>query len=172
MRTILFIAALFFSISMNAQPLFEKKEGNTKDEIIYNGEVSFGDLEREIAFKWFAEGARAYQPAAEHITALKKRLKHYDMVVLMGTWCEDSHNMIPRLYKVLRDTDYPFTRFKMYGLDRSKTGKNNEQEKYHVTSVPTVILYFRGTEVGRITELVDKSVEADLATMIEEFESE
>jgi hypothetical protein len=57
----------------------------------------------------------------------------------------------------------------MYGLDRSKQGRNNEETKYHVTSVPTVILFSGEEEIGRITELVEKSVEADLAAIIKEY---
>lgn len=168
MRKLLFIATLFISVNSMAQS-FEKSIGNTRDEIIYKGTVTFADLEKETTFKWFTEGAATYKPDAESITYLKKELKNYDMVVLMGTWCEDSHNMIPKLFRVLRDTDYKFTKFTMYGLDRNKQGRNNEEEKYRVTSVPTVILFSGEEEIGRITELVEKSVEADLEVIIKEY---
>lgn len=151
---------------------FEKRLGNTPDELIYQGKVTFADLNKESAFKWFAEGYGNYKPNAEEITFLKNELKQFDMVVLMGTWCEDSHNMIPKLYRVLRDTDFPLNKFVMYGLDRNKIGLHHEEEQYKVTSVPTVILYSAGQEAGRITELVQKSVEADLANIIREYNEE
>lgn len=171
MRTLLLVAALFITISGMAQD-YTKTPGNTAGEFIYKGKITFTDLEKEPAFKWYATGIDEYKPNAEDITFLKNELKKYNMVVLMGTWCEDSHNMIPKLYRVLRDTDYPLNRFTMHGLDRNKVGKNNEEIKYKVSSVPTIILYSGDEEMGRITELVQKSVEADLAAIIKDYSEE
>lgn len=173
MRTLLLVAALFISIhSHSMAQSFTRSIGNTKDELIFHGQVTFADLEKETSFKWFAEGAATYKPDAEDITFLKKELKKYTMVVLMGTWCEDSHNMVPKLYRVLRDVDYLANKFVMYGLDRKKQGTKNEEAKYRVTSVPTVILFSGEEEIGRITELVQKSVEADLVAIIKDYQEE
>lgn len=172
MRFILSTLLVLAVMTVNAQSKFEKKQGNVPDEIIYHGEVTFADLDKESEFKWFGMGYNLYEPDRETISYLKKAIKKYNMVVLMGTWCEDSHNMMPRLYKVLRMIDYPLNKFVMYGLDREKQGTKGEEKKYAVSSVPTVILFHDGQEIGRITELVEKSVEADLAAIIEEYEAE
>ena len=93
-------------------------------------------------------------------------MKQYTMVVFLGTWCDDSHYLIPRLERVLQMINYPQSKLTMYGVDRAKTAKNGEEIKYGVTLVPTIILFKDGKEVGRITETVKKTIEEDLASII------
>lgn len=97
---------------------------------------------------------------------LKKHLSEYDIVVLMGTWCEDSHNLVPKLFKTLKAADYPDTRVVMYGLDRNKEGKYIEHKAYKVERVPTIILIKNNGEVGRIVESVKKNIETDIVQLI------
>jgi len=167
MKTLLAAAAiLLISMTGNAQTTQPDIGTNDRGELVYNGLTTFDDLEQEESFTWLTEGAATYQPNGEKILYLLEKLPLYDMVVVMGTWCEDSHNMIPKLYKVLTEVEYPMEKLKMYGVDREKHSKTGEHEKYKVTNVPVVILLKDGKEAGRITELVKKSVEADLADII------
>ena len=76
--------------------------------------------------------------------------------------------MLPILYKILQLTAYPMSQYVMYGVDRAKTSKYVEHKLYKIENVPTVILLHGNKEVGRITESVKKSVEADLAYMIDD----
>jgi thiol-disulfide isomerase/thioredoxin len=89
-------------------------------------------------------------------------------VVFIGTWCDDSHYLLPKLTKVLQLAGYPLTGVTMYGTDRDKKTKNGEQAQYGITLVPTIILLKNGKEAGRITESALKSVEEDLAKMVSE----
>ncbi len=97
---------------------------------------------------------------------LRDHLKDYTIVIFMGTWCDDSHNIIPKLEKTLKEIDYPLSGVTMYGVDRAKTTKNGENKTYNISRVPTIILFKGGKEAGRITETVLKSVEADLAAIL------
>lgn len=167
MKTILAATAiLLMSFTGNAQKTTPDIGKNDRGEIVYNGFTTFDDLEQEASFTWLGEGAKAYQPDGAKVLYLSEKLPLYDMVVVMGTWCEDSHNMIPKLYKVLSEAEYPMERLKMYGVDRDKHCKTGEHETYKVTNVPVIILLKDGKEAGRITEVVNKSVEADLVHII------
>ena len=167
MRVFLSILSLIICMSAYAQPSYEKFKDTNTGDLIYKGYVTFDDLQKEQAFTWFKNGADNYTPNEDAVKDLKKSLPAYDLVVLMGTWCDDSHIIIPKLYKTLLGTGYPVHNVTMYGLDREKKGANKEEEQYKVFKVPTIIILSNGKEIGRITETTQVSVEADLLKMVD-----
>lgn len=166
MRFALLALAFIISFPSMAQTYDKLTDAETGD-IIFKGTVTFYDLEKEPAFTWFSQGAKAYHPDATAMKLLKSSLKDYSITILMGTWCEDTQNILPKLYTVLRQCNYPMGKLKMYGLDMSKKGKNKEEVTYHVSNVPTIILSLNGQEQGRIIESVEQSIEEDLADIIQ-----
>ncbi|MBW7912769.1 MAG: thioredoxin family protein [Taibaiella sp.] len=171
MRILFLALAIFTVMHTQAQGTFDKAI-NDRNELVFTGQFTFTDLQAEESFKWMPEGIEAYQPNAEDMSYLKSELNKYQLVVFMGTWCEDSHNLVPKLYKVLDAASYPLQTLTLYGLDREKKGKGTEHEEYKVLFVPTIIVLSDGKEVGRITETVRKSVEADLSAIIKDFAGE
>ena len=164
---------LAFLLLMNLEALAQNTPYDTlrdpeNGRLTYKGPVTFDDLNKQPLFTWEKTNSAAYEPVAKEISFLENNLKEYSIVVFMGTWCGDSHEMIPKLEKVLQKAGYPLTRVTMFGVDRPKTTKNGEEKKYDVKFVPTIILFNNeGKEAGRITENVMKSVEADMADIIE-----
>ncbi len=134
--------------------------------LIYNGPITFADLNKESSFTWLKSDEKAYQPNEQTQLYLNAYLKNYKLVVFMGTWCDDSHYLIPKLEKVLVMAGYPMEHLTMFGVDRAKETTNSDQKKYNITLVPTIILFKNDAEVGRITESVNKSVEDDIAAII------
>lgn len=172
MRYILLVLAILFAMNTNAQPQYKQiRDKDTKD-LIFVGQIGFYDLEHEPEFKWFNKGYADYEADKEVIKYLQQHLNSYDIVTVIGTWCEDSHDMIPKLYKVLKQADYDMNVHQMYALDLAKKGQYKEEEKYSIESVPTIILYKNGEEAGRIVETVMESVELDLKEIIEYYEDE
>ena len=157
--------------AMAQNKAYDVSKDTSKEEniggLVYNGPITFNDLDSEPTFTWLKSGDDEYKPKKKPISYLREHLKDYTIVVFMGTWCDDSHNIIPKLEKTLQQIDYPLSRVTMYGVDRAKTTKNGENKTYNITRVPTIILLKGGKEAGRITETVEKSVEADLAAIIE-----
>ena len=84
----------------------------------------------------------------------------------MGTWCDDSHYLIPKLEKVLQEIDFPKSQIILYGVDRKKNVKTGENKKYVITNVPTIIVLKDGVEKGRITESTKISIEVDLTGIV------
>ncbi len=165
MKAILLSALLLLGFAAGAQKKYDVSY-DADSSLIYNGPCTFGDLTNEKTFDWFIAGAAGYQPNAKAVAYLKKKLAGYDLMVFMGTWCEDSHNIVPKLYKVLQQIDYPMSQYTMFGVDRKKTTKNSEHLKYKITNVPTIIVLKNHEEIGRITESVDKSVEQDMVKIL------
>ena len=70
----------------------------------------------------------------------------------MGTWCEDSKNLLPVFYRLVDKSDYPDSRITLVGVDRAKTAPKNLHTKYKITNVPTFIVIRNGKEIGRVVE--------------------
>ncbi len=162
------IVMLLLSISTMAQTkaydvIKDPKEGGW----IFDGLISFADLNTEPTFNWMKSGSDAYMPEEKYVATLRKSLKDYTIVAFLGTWCDDSHNLIPKLEKVLTTSGFPPNQLTMYGIDRDKKSKTGEERKYEIKFAPTIILLKNGKEAGRITETVLKSVEADMAAIVE-----
>lgn len=172
MRCLLLICALLISAQMTAQKGYTSFRDKDTHELIYQGRLTFNDIVQEPEFKWLQERSAGYRPAKEPMEVLKTALGEYTMVVVMGTWCSDTKDMLPKLYKVLKDAQYPLGQLTMFGLDHAKKGRNNEEETYAIETIPTIILQRDGKEIGRIAETVKKSVEADLVEIIHEYERE
>jgi hypothetical protein len=167
MKGTLLLSFIVLSLQMNAQSEFDKSIDKENGSVVYKGQVRFGDLKKEPNFSWFESGAQAYKPDTNAIKFLKKHLPGYNLVVLMGTWCDDSQVLIPKLYKTLQLTEYPLPQLELVGVDRSKRAKYIEHTLYRLEKVPTIILFKEELETGRIVEVVKESVETDLMRLIE-----
>lgn len=167
MRGVILTALLLMSMIVKAQTDFEISTDKENGTVVFKGQITYNDLRKEPSFKWLDKGIIDYKPDGADLDFLGKHLKQYEVVTFMGTWCEDSQNLVPRLLKVLAAVDYPMHQHTMYGVDRTKMAKYTEAKFYEISRVPTFIIIRNNEEVGRITESVNKSIEADLKAIIE-----
>lgn len=167
MKTLLLLASLLWSSHSFAQFGYDVSTDKENGMQVFKGEVTFDDLKKEPSFTWLTTGTANYKPDTASMSFLKKHLGKFDMVIIMGTWCDDSHNLVPKLYKVMQLAAYPMNKYKIYGVDRAKEAKGVEHKLYQIVNVPTIILFKDKTEVGRIVETAKKSVEADLMKIIQ-----
>lgn len=167
MRTLLTLVAMTLSMNVMAQSDFGISKDAENGAVVYKGAFNIDDMHKETTFSWMDNGISTYQPNEKDVAYLKANLPAYKMVVVLGTWCEDSQNLVPKLYKTLQESGYPMSQLQMFGADRTKHTKNNEHEQYNIKFVPTIILLKDGKEIGRIVETVQKSIEADLVSLIE-----
>jgi len=166
-KLLLFLSFIAVTATVQAQSDYDKSTDPENGHTVYKGQFTFEDLKANPGFGWLERGAADYRPDSATVVYLKKHLPDYELVVLMGTWCEDSHNLVPKLYKTMTAAGYPMDRYRLYGLDRGKEAKYIEHKLYRVDRVPTFILVRKHEEIGRITENVNKSIEKDLAKLIE-----
>lgn len=168
---------LTLSLALLAMPAFsqfdyEVSKDKENGQTVYKGPITFGDLFKETEFSWLQKGIDDYKPDTASIGLLHARLPRYTLIVFMGTWCDDSQNLIPKLYRVLRSAGYPIDRVQLFGVDRAKTTTGVEHRLYRITKVPTIILTSQSVEVGRITETVKVSIEQDLVNLLHSIEHE
>ena len=79
-------------------------DGNT---VILVGTTDFAELRAAPFSDWFDPVYLSFTPDPENVETLKSLLEDVEIVVYMGTWCEDSHREIPKFVKLLEAAEYP-----------------------------------------------------------------
>lgn len=115
---------------------------------------------------WFNAEYDYYHPDSSAVELLKEKIKGIKLVVIMGTWCDDSRIHIPHLYKVLDKANYPSEEITLIAVDEDKKTESGEIDKLAVEFVPTIIIYKDDTESGRIVESPIESIEEDFLEII------
>lgn len=105
----------------------------------------------DTSFTWL-NSARTFVPEKNAINALIKNKDSIQLLVFMGTWCEDSHDVIPRLYNMTDAAGFSQDRITLIGVDRKKTTLSHLTEALGIINVPTIMVMKNGKEVGRIVE--------------------
>lgn len=166
MKTILALLSLtLLSMNMQAQDFIREYDSKTEKPLL-RGELSFEDLLAESTCSWLQEGAKEYTPNKETVKQLNALLPKYKIKVFIGTWCEDTQELLPQFFKTLTASSYDLNGLEMYGVNRNKEALNVEHKIYNISRVPTFIIMDRFREVGRITESVNVSIEADLLEIL------
>ena len=134
-----------------AQSQYEVSTGK-KGEKIYKGIISPDLLQSDTSFKWYAENLKSYNPNSVALQALREHGDSTRLVVFMGTWCEDSHVIIPKFYSLISAAGFSADKVSLLGVDRSKKTLGYLAEALDVKNVPTIIVFKNGKEAGRVVE--------------------
>lgn len=121
-------------------------------EKTFKGIISKEVLQNDSSFKWYAENLKGYTPNTLALEGLKKNKDSIQMIAFMGTWCEDSHFIIPKFYSLLDASGFSKDKVTLIGVDRSKKTLSHLTEALNITNVPTIIVLKNGKEVGRVVE--------------------
>ena len=101
-KHILTIAIAFFTSSITfAQNQFEVLKEGAPGEKTFKGIISREVIQNDSSFKWYAENLKGYKPNQAALEGFKNHKDSVQLIVFMGTWCEDSHNVIPKFYALL-----------------------------------------------------------------------
>lgn len=136
------------AIAQNQYQVLVERPNEKSLKGIISREVLTGDS----TFKWYAEAQKIYTPFAAATEALQKNKDSVQLLVFMGTWCEDSHFIIPRLFKLTDAAGFSDNNISLIGVDRSKKTLSHLCEALNITNVPTIIVMKKGKELGRIVE--------------------
>lgn len=119
---------------------------------ILKGFISREALQNDTAFNWYAPNAKAYSPEAGAQAGLKVHADSLQLVAFMGTWCGDSHFIIPKFFTLLDAAGFPGNHVTVIGVDRAKKTPGHLAEALQVINVPTLIVFKNGKELGRVVE--------------------
>lgn len=110
-----------------------------------------------------------YQPNYETLDKLEGKLDQINITIVFRSTCSDSREQLPRLFKILNELNYDLNSITLIGVNREKQGLSSEAEGLEIELVPTIIFYKNGSEIGRIVETPEESLEKDLLKIIQSF---
>ncbi len=137
-------------------------EEETESEQMLLGPVDLAALTSPPYQEWYEQEYSGYSLDTLVLDLIKGTLADIQITIFMGTWCHDSQREVPRFIKVMDYLDYAAESITLITLDRDKLGPNGEEESFDISLVPTIIFFRDSTEVGRIIESPENSLEEDL----------
>jgi len=156
MNKVLFSLVFFFiSYAAAAQKTYEiLSDSEDQNSKMLRGAISKEDITTDTSFfKWYAESRRIYsRPDSSIVAAFRENKDKIYFIVFGGTWCEDTHYILPKLFKLQEESGFPENRITLFALDRNKHSTENIAEALNVISVPTIVVMKDGKEIGRIIE--------------------
>ena len=163
------IITLLFIFQISAQSLNQEivEEGKTPYLL---GKIDKVGLQGENYNSWFNKNYEEYKPNKTIINDIASELKNYSITLFMGTWCGDSKQEVPKLYKVLEASNYPIDQLTVIAISSEpnmyKQSPNHEEAGLNIHRVPTVIFYKEGKEINRIVEYPITTFEEDIQNII------
>jgi thiol-disulfide isomerase/thioredoxin len=169
----LILATGLFS-HINAQKVVVNREVETeKDGKMLLGMQLREQFEKAPYADWYSPEYKEYQTDKTTLPLLKKqKINTYQILAIVGTWCEDSQRDLPRLMKILDELKYPMNKLSLLAVNRKRESPTGEEGLYNIQKVPTIIVFKYGKEIGRIVE-VPKSgwLERDLLEILQKDDS-
>ena len=149
-----FFSLLTFSFACKAQQYETLTDSLHPQEKILKGLISKSDLENDSSYnKWYTESQKIYpMPNEDAVKGMRKNKNNVNIVIFGGTWCEDTHFVLPKFFKMQEASGFPEDRITLYAVDRNKKTTGTIAEDYHIINVPTIIVMKDGREVGRVVE--------------------
>lgn len=145
------VFVLLLSSTVFAQTQFEILSERAGEKT-FKGIISREALQNDTSFKWYAENQKGYTSNADALAALKKNADSIQLLVFMGTWCDDSQFIIPKFYALVDAAGFSKDRVTLIGVDRSKKTFSHLAEALNIKNVPTIIVMKDGKEAGRVVE--------------------
>ena len=157
----------------NTEPLAQEKvdipttilgkdwEGN---EILV-GLISYAQM-TQYTQSWFMPEYDFYRVNDEHLTMIKPLLKNKRVVLLMGTWCEDSQREVPGMMKILNQAGYNTAEMEIIAVDEDKRTKEGLEKNYQLAYIPALIFFDNEKEINRIVEFPIQTLEQDMLDIL------
>ncbi len=153
------IDATTFLLSVDGRPIFIRAHTG------YRGEMSEQKMWDSVpVWRYLMEN---YQPAPSAVAAIKSVERETKVTVVMGTWCPDSKNYVPKLMKAIGAAANGKIKVQVFGVDNQFHDPVETIQKLKVVNVPTVIVERGGREIGRIIETPAlTTIEEDFAAIL------
>lgn len=156
-----FILSILFSIVVLNQTNAQDEMTYQEDTTYLVGQVSRSELQTGNFGDLFINEYQAYKPNQEILTQLKKYIYDCQIVLVLGTWCHDSQQQVPRFYKLLDELHYNTSAITNICVDKNKNAEGTSVNTLNIERVPTFIFFKDDKEIGRIIETPNTSLEED-----------
>ncbi len=129
------------------------------------GKISYAQMTQYSA-AWFDKEYDLYKVNAERLAQIKPLLKDKRVVLLMGTWCEDSQREVPGMMKILNEGGYNTAEMEIIAVDEDKRTKTDLEKDYNLAYVPALIFFDEDKEMNRIVEFPINTLEQDILDIL------
>ena len=149
-----FLSTAFIGLVLNAMAFAQNQFqvfSEKPNEKTYKGIISREILMADTSLTWM-NSAKSFAPEKKAIDVLNKNKDSIQLLVFIGTWCEDSHVILPKLYSLTDAAGFSKDRITLIGVDRNKTTLSHLTEALGIINVPTIMVMKNGKEMGRIVE--------------------
>jgi thiol-disulfide isomerase/thioredoxin len=150
MKQFLFAAVvlLFFQTAFAQTEVSQDPNGNK----VLKGFITKQELATDSSFKWFAENQQGYTPDQNALQRLRANKDSINIIAFGGTWCEDTHYILPKFFALADAAGLSPDRITLIGVDHDKKTIQHLSEAFGITNVPTIIVMKNGREIGRVVE--------------------
>lgn len=114
----------------------------------------------------YRAGYSSYSPDTSALHLLIPGMNFITIKLIMGTWCSDSKEQVPRFYKILDLLKFDYNNLALICVDRTKAAPGIDLTPLNISLVPTFIFYRNSKEIGRIVETPTLSLEKDMLRII------
>ncbi|MCL1079604.1 thioredoxin [Parashewanella spongiae] len=128
------------------------------------GALNLTELLAELAK--FPDFDGNYQVNLSVIEPLKQIQTPTEIVVIIGTWCPDCHRDIPRFNAIINAIGNANIQVKYFGVDKQKVDVQGLAAQYEFSRLPTYIVKQQDSEIGRIIERPELTLEEDLVKLL------
>ena len=176
------ILLLVFSLAMGCNQPNKKKnnESQTQEKVVIPtpllgkdwegneilvGKISYAQMV-QYTEAWFNKEYDFYRINEERLEKIKPLLKDKRVVLIMGTWCEDSQREVPGMMKILNQAGFNTAEMEIIAIDEDKRTKEGLEKAYNLAYIPALIFFEGEKEINRIVEFPINSLEQDMLDIL------
>ena len=146
--------AFFAGNSAAQQQMYEEIKDKDNKKIL-KGFIEKKQLTEDADFSWYAETLKYFKPQPDAVKAIQEKAGKFQVVLFLGTWCEDSHQLVPKYLATLVAAGIGNEQITLVATDRKKQAPANLHKPWAIVNVPTLLVMKDGKEAGRIVEYGD-----------------
>jgi len=145
-----------------SQDLNSKSQDPETDKMVLTGYCDRAGLEKDVFGEFFKQYYSSYDVDKDLAKEIRGMSEGFSILIILGTWCHDSKEQVPRFYKILDKAHWPKDQISQICVNSSKEASSLDVSSYDVQKVPIFIIYKNGVEIGRIVETPMMSLEEDI----------
>ncbi|HOB27785.1 MAG TPA: thioredoxin family protein [Bacteroidales bacterium] len=169
MKEINFLLIFFiFSLVLNSQNNSMIVYDSTLNQQVLIDKIDSKDLLNPVFAEYYKFYFDSYNPDTSIIKKIKPLLKDISITIVMGSWCGDSQEQVPKFYKIISLLNFDENKIQLIAVDRKKHAREYDAlvQSLNIELIPTFIFYKNGKEIGRIIETPKETLEADILEIL------
>lgn len=142
---------------------FNYSQAQMTDTTLLIGKIEKTNLKK---YSWYETGYTTYKADQTALDKLKPYVPELKVMVVMGTWCSDSHELIPAFYAISEKIGLPDSQVELIAVDRKKHCPLPDISSLNIEYVPTFFIFYKDKLMGKIVETPAKTLEDDMLDLL------